>query len=150
MAEKYKVNAAISSIYVGEHKEKQAKYVASWMTKHLENKTPSSEFDKLWKKFEDDEEMSAPDLLRKRNLVENLSELEFEAVFPNELYKIGIENKANRFITFDNNAYIDIVAIRGHPAGKDIAALVLGKENIGEWTDKDTIEYLGKGYPKQK
>ena len=147
MAKKDNPNAAIGSIYVGEHIKQEANYVADWIVGHLRNNTSPDEFKKFWEIYEETEELPTPALLRKRKLITTLSELTFEGLPSlDEFYKIAVNQKATEFITFNNNAYIDIVAIRGYPLGKDIATQVLGEKNTRTWTDKDTIEYIGKSY----
>lgn len=139
---------AICNIYVGEHVENVAKGLCGFLTNCLVNKMLADKFSDLWDSFLDGDDRN--DILG-YTIVDGEKEywednLEFEEDL-DFIYKKALNHKADCFITFNNNAYIDIVAIRGHPKPKDIALLVLGsKENVGDWTDEDTIDFIGEEY----
>lgn len=138
----------ICHAYVGEHVEEVAKGLCRWLTKCLKKKMPVKEFENIWEEFIENggESKKVPGITvvnkKKEYWIDNLDEddLVFDGI-----YKKAVEGGADRFITFNNNAYIDIVAIRGKPTPREIALLVLGsEENVGEWADENTADALGK------
>lgn len=141
-------SAVICHAYVGEHVVEVAKGLCRWLTKCLKNKMSVKEFEKIWTEFvEDGESKKVPGVTvvsgEKEYWIDNL-EFEDDLVFDG-IYKKAVEDDADRFITFNNNAYIDIVAIRGKPTPREIALFVLGsEENVGDWTEDDTRDALGK------
>jgi predicted DNA-binding WGR domain protein len=153
-------NDAICHMYVGEHIERVAQGLCKWLTKCLKEKISPAMFAKNWNSYLEwnltDGEWQ--DNEQRRKLVPGFTIIEGEKQYWEDnldlsegeldgIYKEAFEKGAERFITFYNNAYIDIVAIKGTPTGREIALLVLGtKENVGEWTDNDTREALGDKY----
>ena len=67
-----------------------------------------------------------------------------------ELYTEAVESGGDKFIWFDNNAYIDVVALRGDPGARAIEVCVLQEENCkddkGQWLNSWPAE-LGPGAP---
>lgn len=139
-------NAAICHMYVGEHTEDVAKGLCRWLIKCLQNKMSPSNFAKLWNKFleEGGECRGVPGKTGEEYWIDVL---EFAEDDLDRIYKEAFEKGAERFVTFNNNAYIDIVAIKGTPPGREIALLVLKtKKNVGKWTDDDIRDALGDEY----
>ena len=140
-------NVAIVCMNVGEHVWAVAKGLCKWLTKCLQEKIPPSAFTKMWDKYEYmDEARGVTGFTVIDGEREYWDILEFEEELP-AFYLKAYEQKAEEVIRFDNNSYIDIVAIRGTPPSKTVAELVLTKENVGdEWTEEDTKNCLGDEY----
>lgn len=130
-------NRVIHSIYVGEHRDEEAGEACKYLSRHLKRGMLPDRFSEIWEEL-------VEDLESKEEWEETL---EFEAEDLSDLYREAFKGGADGFVVFDNNAYIDIVAIRGKPLGREIALHVLGsEENVGDWTDQDTIDFLGSEY----
>jgi len=148
MSEQDDTSVVIKSIYIGKNAREVVKDIAAWLTDCLEKKITPEQFQEIWERFEEKWEPS--------NEVPGVTEVEGEKdhwgdhlVREDEIdtfYREAFNAGASKFITFNTYTYSDIVAIRGHPSGRDIAILVLGEGNAGDWTDKDTEDYIGKDY----
>ncbi len=126
-------------MYVGEHVEEEAKDLCEWLTKCLKDKMPPSQFSQIWNRFLEDGESE--------DLPEDIDTLDFTEAELDEIYGQAVQAGADRFLIFYNNAYVDIVALRGHPTGREVALQVLKEEeNVDPLTDEDTREALGKEY----
>ncbi|MBI3957040.1 MAG: WGR domain-containing protein [Candidatus Kerfeldbacteria bacterium] len=149
---------AIGSLYIGEHvPDEVIQDICGWATACLQHGMTLEQFRNVWDRFltgEDEElenalgetlvevsELSSPIWLD----VTDWSEGELY-----ELYAKAVESGGDRFIWFDNNAYIDIVALRGDPGARAIEVCVLDEKNCqdenGEWLDNWSDE-LGPGAP---
>ncbi|MCD4759840.1 hypothetical protein K8R33_03055 [archaeon] len=143
-------NLAIGSLYVGEHTEEVAVHLTKWMTGQIQKGTSVVDFKSIWNDFVTEEETIVDQRMSQVLGITRgeywLDILDFSEGMPDELYETAVKNGADRFVTFNNNAFIDIVAIRGHPDGRDIATKVLGEENIKNWSVQDTLDALGADY----
>ena len=135
-------NRVIAHIFVGEHKEDLAPNLAKWLTRELG--LGISDIDNIWSLFQEAEE---PEDLPHEfpDGEEWLEDNTFEGSLA-KFYRTAKENGATRIIVFNNSAYIDLVAIAGHPTSLEIAVAVLGEENVSEWSDDDTSSFLGKEF----
>jgi len=132
-------NTAICNMYVGEHVWEEAKGLCKWLTQCLKEKMSPPDFAKLWNKFQEEGEC--------RGVPGSAEDFEMGEDDLDRIYLEAFKQGADRFIVFDNNAYVDIIAVCGVPTGKEIALLVFEPEkNVGKWTDQNTIEALGNEY----
>lgn len=159
--------AAIASSYIGEHvPDTMIQDMCAWMTACLQFGMSPKQFKSVWNRFLDggddelesalgqvhakftdyssgsDEETSEQDKKIDRMLKERESEywqdMTEELFELGDLYAVAVEKGGDRFIWFNNNAYIDIVAVRGNPGARAIEVCVLKEENCkderGEWS----------------
>lgn len=132
-------NGVIGTIFVGEHVKDLASNLAKWLTQKLNS--DFANIDKIWKLFETaDTEEELPHGFP--DCEECFESCAFEGSLA-KFYRKAYKNGATRIIIFNNNAYIDLVAIAGNPTPCQIAVAVLGKENVRGWSDDDTQFYLG-------
>lgn len=138
-------SAAICNTFVGEHTLDVAKGLCRWLTKCLKKKVSPEEFGQNWEEFmEKEKSKKVPGITTIMGQKAYwLEELEFAEDDLGDIYKKAVEGGADRFITFYNNAFVDIVAIKGKPTPREIALLVLvSEENVGDWTEEDTRHSL--------
>lgn len=126
------MNRVVCNTYVGEHVEEEAILACKWLMKCLQKNMSAKEVEELEDKYFDGDEEEVP-----KDIIEWWEVLQWEELMPAEFYKKAKEGGADRFIFFNNNSYIDIVAIQGLPKAKDIGDAVLGAENN---VDSDTEE----------
>src|SRR3989338_5017262 len=115
------------------------------------------QFKNVWSKFMGEEDENLSDALGRTSakVLESSSEFwldvtEWGEGELHELYAKTVENGGDKFIWFDNNAYIDIVALRGNPGARAIEIGVLQEENCkdgkGQWLNNWPAQ-LGLGAP---
>ena len=140
-------DAAICTMYVGEHVEDIAKKLCIWLTKCLTEKMSPSRFSEIWTEIT--EEMES-EYVSGASLEGWLDLLDFSEDNLDDIYKQAFQEGADRFLIFYNSAFVNIVALRGHPSGREVALMVLKEEeNVDPWSDEDTCEALGKEYLKK-
>src|SRR3989338_11151160 len=116
------------------------------------------QFKNVWSKFMGEEDENLSDALGRTSakVLESSSEFWLDVTEWGEgelhdLYAKAVENGGDRFIWFNNNAYIDIVALRGDPGARAIQVCVLTEKNCkdaetGKWLDEWPVE-AGPGAP---
>ncbi len=149
-------SAAVLSADVGKHIGNTAKDLCAWLTCCIQNGMSPERFFGIWDKLTDEDENLYETLGRTREgdyWLERFSFYDDIDIF----YKESVKKTADRFITFDHNSYVDIVAMRGDPGARAIEVCVLGEKNCrsdtGEWYIKwpqelgpgAAIEYLWEG-----
>lgn len=112
-----KPDEAICAFYIGEHTEDVAPSICKWLTECLQRGITPEQFVSNWEHFEENEweptEM-VPGITEagaawvSHDFLTNLHESQ-------EKYRIAYERGADRFIPLNDNAFIDIVAIKGSP-----------------------------------
>lgn len=136
---------AIASLYIGEHvPDEVAADICGWATACIQHRMTPRQFKSVWNKFMEEQDGDPWDALGRTSA--EVSELSSEFWLDvtewgegelYELYAKAVESGADRFIWFDNNAYIDIVALRGDPGARAIEICVLQEENCkddkGQW-----------------
>ena len=122
---------AIAAVQVGEHTTEVAESVATWLTECLQKKMAPSHFKKIWERHfegEDGEDSitAVGEVPGKTPDGEHYWEDELENSYEiTALYRKAVRNEADKFITFDDNAFVSIVALRGDPGAAEIEKCVL-------------------------
>jgi len=149
---------AIASLYIGEHvPDEVIADICGWATTCIQHGMTPKQFKNVWDKFmEGDDEELGEALGQTSAEVSELSSpfwLDVTEWGEGELYELyakAVESGGDRFIWFDNNAYIDIVALRGDPGTRAIEICVLREENCkdekGQWLHTWSNK-LGPGAP---
>lgn len=130
----------IETIYIGEHVGEIAKDMCKWLRNCLHIKLSPSRFRRIWTRYLESEEASSNTF--------GLSIIDGEECYWNdaldlsegdlcEFYERSNKMKADQFLVFNNNAYINIVSVKGHPTYLEIADVVLGMENIQGMTENE-------------
>ena len=141
--------AAIDSLYIGEHvPNKVVQDICGWATACIQNGMTPKQFENIWNKFIDEEDEDLAEALGRtgEDFWSDVTEWGEGELY--ELYAKAVENGGDRFIWFDNNAYIDIVALRGDPGARAIEICVLGEENCKDKENRwlnDWPNELGPG-----
>lgn len=144
-------SVALYQTCIGEHIEDVAEDICSWLNCCLWSNVTPKTFAKIWDKLleggdEDFEESLC--WTRGDDPEDWFDHLTVEDDDIDKIYKKAFKGKAQRFITFNRDAYISIVAVIGMPKARDIAVLCLGgEEGVGEWTPVNTRQCLGADYP---
>ena len=149
---------AIASLYIGEHvPDEVIADICGWATACIQHGMTPKQFKNVWSKFMGEEDENLSDALGRTSakVLESSSEFwldvtEWGEGELHELYAKAVENGGDRFIWFDNNAYIDIVALWGNPGARAIEICVLQEENCkdkkGQWLHTWSNK-LGPGVP---
>lgn len=160
---------AISSLYIGEHvPDEVARDICGWATACIQYGMALKQFRGVWEKFMEGDEGLTEHFdgglwndsgKEDAELAEALgwTEEDFWTDVTewgegelHELYAKAVENSGDRFIWFDNNAHISIVALRGDPGARAIEACVFQEKNCkndkGQWLNNWPDE-LGPGAP---
>lgn len=129
---------AIGSLCIGEHvPDGVVQDICVWLTACIRHGMAPKQFKNIWVKFTEEEDEDLAEALGWTGEDAWLDVTEWGEGEPYELYAKAVENGGDRFIWFDNNAYIDIVALRGDPGARAIEICVLGEENCkdekGRW-----------------
>ena len=150
--------AAISSLFIGELVPNEIiKDICGWLTACIQHGMTPKQFKRVWNIFLEEEDEELEEALGRTSAIVEKTESEFwkdrtvgEADDLDELYAKAVENGGDRFVWYDNNAYIDIVALRGDPGAQSIQLCVLHEENCkdkkGRWFSKWPNK-LGPGAP---
>lgn len=134
----------ITNIYVGEHIDDEiAQDFCDWLTDCLHQCMSPEKFKEIWENFEnpkeDLEKVHVPNGA-KDNALFWLDALTGDICDIPDFYETAFINGADHFIWFDNNSYVDIVALRGNPSARAIEIAVLGELNCknddGKWLQK--------------
>lgn len=148
--------ALVASEHIGEHIAVGVLTdLCAWLTACIRNGMTTAQFARVWDRLmEDDEEISgslgyteggAAHDLQNEFWGDNLQEGDVA-----DLYRRAVIGHADRFIWFNNNAYVDIVACRGDPGARALCVGVLEeahcKDEDGRWLTKWPKE-LGPGAP---
>ena len=149
---------AIASLCIGEHvPDEIVADICGWATACIRHGMTPKQFDDVWNRLMEGEDENLSDTLGRTSA--EVSELssefwldvtEWDEGELYELYTKAVENGGDRFIWFNNNAYIDIVAIRGDPGARAIEVCVLQEENCKDKTGKWLSEWpteAGPGAP---
>lgn len=149
---------AIGSLYIGEHVPYGVvRDICGWATACIQHKMTPKQFKSVWRKFmEQKDEKFVEALSRTSSEIGEfwsefwLDETEWGEGDLDELYAKAVKNDGDKFIWFDNNAYIDIVALCGNPGARAIEICVLTEEYCkneeGQWLN-DWPAKLGPGCP---
>lgn len=119
---------AIAAVQVGEHTKEVAESVATWLTECLQKKMAPSHFKKIWERHFEGEDREEEDGITPVGEVpsktpdgehywEDELENSYEII---ALYHKAVRNEADKFITFDDNAFVSIVALRGDPGAAEV------------------------------
>lgn len=149
---------AIASLYIGEHvPDEVVADICGWATACIQHGMTPKQFKSVWNRFMEEGDEDLSDALGRTSA--EVSELSSEFWLDvtewgegelYELYAKAVESGGDRFIWFDNNAYIDIVALRGDPGARAIEICVLSEENCkdekGQWLH-DWSKKVGPGAP---
>lgn len=147
---------AICSLYIGEHvPDEVVQDICGWATACIQHGMTPKQFKNVWNKFMEDEDLEGA--LGRSSAQVAAWESDFWLDVTDwgegelyELYARAVENGGDRFIWLDNNAYIDIVALRGDPGARAIEICVLWEENCkddkGQWLNNWPVE-LGPSAP---
>lgn len=150
--------AAIGSLYIGEHvPDEVVQDICGWATVCIQHGMTPKQFKNVWSKFMEEDEGLTEAFGRTEVTVGTATTEEFWLDVTEwgegelyELYAKAVENGGDKFIWFDNNAYIDIVALRGDPGARAIEISVLQEENCkndaGQWLNNWPAE-LSPGAP---
>ena len=144
--------AAIASLYIGEHvPDEVTQDVCGWATTCLQQGMTPKQFKSVWSKFLDGGDEEIEEALGQTGDEPWLDVTEWGEGDLHDLYAKAVENGGDRFIWFNNNAYIDIVALRGDPGARAIQVCVLTEKNCkdaetGKWLDEWPVE-AGPGAP---
>lgn len=130
---------AIAAIQVGEHVDEVARHLAEYLIECLRKKMAPAHFKNNWERqFGDeggDEEKDTATVVDRTPYVTPdgvhywEDEIEDIGIFPS-FYQRAVRNEADKFIIFDDNAYVSIVALRGDPGAAEVEACVLQQKNI--------------------
>lgn len=131
-------STAIVAVQVGEHTTEVAESVATWLTECLQKKMTPSHFKKIWERhFEgedgegEDDTTPVGEVPGKTPDGEHCWEDELENSYEiTALYHKAVRNEADKFITFDDNAFVSIVALRGDPGAAEIEKCVVGADDV--------------------
>jgi len=149
---------AIDSVYIGEHvSDDVIRDICGWATACIRHGMTPKQFKSVWNKFLDVDDEFAEVLGRihihvgdKTREVFWLDETEWCEGNLYDLYAKAVENGGDKFVWFDNNSYIDIVALRGNPGARAIEICVLQEKNCkndqGQWLNSWPAE-LDPGAP---
>lgn len=144
----------VTSECIGEHlAEGVLTDLCTWLTACIRSGMTAAQFARVWNRLmEDDEEIlwslgrtegEAANALQSEFWVDNLQEGDVA-----DLYRRAVAGHADRFIWFNNNAYIDVVACRGDPGARALCVGVLEETNCkdenGRWLTEWPQE-LGPG-----
>lgn len=145
----------IAKIYIGEHIEEIAAHLCKWLFSCIKEKYKPSEFKIEWNYFwwesDDYTTKKIPGITKINDNVlywKDHLEMDDPDYFPT-FYELAYKENVTEFIIFNNNSYIDIVAIRGKPSPKDIGTFVLAEYAL-PWEEEDTLEYLPRYNYTQK
>lgn len=122
----------IGALYVGEHVQEITAHLAKWLTECLEKGIAPSDFKNMWERYLEDEHSSTDEVPGKsmtsdegeqywEDHLEDLDEIP-------DLYSKAVRGKADRFTFFDNNSYMDIIAVRGNPQQRAISRFLQREE----------------------
>lgn len=138
----------IAKTYLGEHVKEIAEDICKWLMENINQKISPSIFKRRWSYFWWESEYPRTKTIPGITLVNNKELYWRDELNPDDpdhlpkFYKMAYKEQATKFILFNNNCYIDIVAIKGKPLPEAIAIFVLGAENALPFTEQDSIEYL--------
>lgn len=126
-------STAIAAVQVGEHTIEVAESVATWLTECLQKKMLPSHFKKIWERHFEGEDREEGDGFTPVGEVPGKTpdgEHYWEDELENSddiiaLYRKAVRNEADKFITFNDNAFVSIVALRGDPGAAEIEKCVL-------------------------
>lgn len=146
---------AIASLYIGEHvPDEVVADICGWITACIHHGMTPKQFKNTWDKFMEGDEKLEEALGQTSAEISDLSSpfwldvAELSELY--ELYAKAVKSGGDRFIWFDSNAYIDIVALRGDPGARAIEVCVLREENCkddkGQWL-QNWSDKLGPGAP---
>ncbi len=127
------INIALFSLYVGEHvacledNEEVAEHFCNWLNKCLDSKMKLQYFNKIIEEIEENDNIGVTS--KEEYWIDCLEN--YDEIIP--FYTRAIKEKADRFMIYNNNSYIDLVAIKGNPNARAIEICVLGKDKKGNW-----------------
>ena len=119
---------AIASLYIGEHvPDEVVQDICGWATACLRYKMTPKKFESVWNKLmEEDEELT--EALGKTGEEFWLDVTEWGEGYLSDLYATAVKGNGTHFVGFDNNSFIDIVALRGDPGAQAIKDFVLREQ----------------------
>ena len=136
---------AIASLFVGEHiTEPLADDFCSWLTCCLIHHMPARQFRRVWQRLmvdqDDDELTEALGMTGKDCWPDCIGPGEGEV---DDLYATAQAGHATHFLWYNNNCYLDIVALKGDPGAEAIERCVYGQE----YHERTFAPALGPGAP---
>ncbi len=133
---------AISSTCIGKHvPDEITRDLCGWLTACIQHGMTPAQFKKVWDKFTLEYALDGLGLTYPNDGDLELCWLEGEtdiaAANIDRLYAKACEQGADRFVWVNNNAFIDVVALRGNPGARAIEVCALDEENCktgeGQW-----------------
>lgn len=125
---------AIASLCIGEHvPDKVTIDICGWATACIQNGMTPKQFQSVWEKVNPD--TGDPDLGEALGMTEGYSwlvgdDMDWGEDELFELYAQAVENDGDRFIWYNDNAFIYVIALRGNPGARAIEiCLREGEEN---------------------
>jgi|GEM_PF-6295091 len=122
----------VGRLMEGEHTEKQVETLVRWLTGCIFAKISPEDFEKAWDRRGDEDDFFDwlyPD--------DDGSQIEdFFGI--SDFYREALEKGADRFIFVDDNAFIDILALKGDPGAKAIMS-----DFFEERENDEEVAYIG-------
>ena len=123
---------AIASLYIGEHvPEPMIEGLCHWMTCCLRHAMPVRQFRRVWSRLmgdQDDDALNAAlSTTAEECWVDHIDSSEGSI---DDLYAQAVAEHGTHCIWYNNNAYVDIVALRGDPGEYAIEQVVLGAHAV--------------------
>ncbi len=137
---------ALAALCISEHVDEEvAERFCHWLTACVQSGMTPSRFKAMWESVEEDEELDeAFD-----DWLEELDGYPHGILELIGFYETSVKAGTDRFIPFDDNSFLSIVALRGNPGAKAIEDCVVSAEGMVVITAGNTSwpDELGPGTP---